>query len=130
MALINIASVSIQNWDLSSDVVLRIYPLQSFVAADGSIIAAGNPSEDASQNGNFFQGVACTLAGTTLSIVACTLESTTDSNDNPAAQYGAFFYTNEGQKIGAFAEFAAFSLPGTPVNTTWKDIAIWQRGSH
>ena len=129
MASISIASVSIPNWDLSSDVSLRIYPLQSFIAADGSIVAAGTPSEDSSQNNNFFQSVACTLSGSTLAIAACTLESTTDSLDNPAAQYGAFFFTNEGQKIAAFAEFAAFSLPAAPTSTTWKDIAIAQRGS-
>ena len=129
MAQINIALVAIPNWELGPDVLLRIYALQSFVAADGIIVAAGNPSEDAAQNCNFFQSVACTLAGTTLTIAACTLESTTDSQDNPSATYGAWFYTTEGQRIGAFAEFATFSLPALPASTTWKAIAIAQGGN-
>jgi len=129
MALITIASVSIPNWDLSNDVALRIYALQPFIAADGAIISAGLPSEDSTQSGNFFQSVACSLSGQTLTIASCTLESTTDSLDNPSALYGAYFYTNEGQRIGAFAEFAAFVLPASPTSTTWKAIAIAQRGT-
>lgn len=126
MASISIASVSIPNWQLGPDVVLRIYSLESFVAADNSIVAAGIPSEDSSQNDNFFEPVACSLSGTTLTIAACALLSTSDSLDNPAARYGAFFFTTEGQRIGAFAEFACFSLPASPTSTTWKAIAIAQ----
>jgi hypothetical protein len=129
MASISIASVSINNWELGPDVQLRIYALQSFVSADGNLNPAGIPSEDSSQNDNFYQAVACTLAGTTLTIAACTLESTTDSLDDPSAQYGAFFFTTEGQNLGAFAQFAAFSLPAAPANTTWEAIAIAQRGT-
>jgi hypothetical protein len=129
MASISIASVAIPNWDLSSDVALRIFALQSFIAADGNILSAGTPSEDSTQNDNFYESVACTLSGSTLTVAACTLESTTDSLDNPAAQYGAYFFTNEGQRIAAFAEFAAFALPASPASTTWKAIAIAQRGS-
>ncbi|MGO8759323.1 MAG: hypothetical protein ACLQG3_14485 [Terracidiphilus sp.] len=123
MASIGIASASINNWELGADVQLRIYALESFVAADNSIVNAGVPSEDSAQNDNFFQSVACTLTGTTLAIAACTLESTMDSVDNPSAEYGAFFFTIEGQNLGAFAEFAAFRLPATPTSTTWAAIA-------
>jgi hypothetical protein len=129
MATITIASATLNNWQHSSDVALRIYALQSFVAADGSMIAAGVPSEDSSENSTFFQSVACTLAGSTLSIAACTLLSTTDSLDLASAQYSAWFFTTEGQRICPFAEFAAFALPSSPTSTTWKDIAIAQRGS-
>jgi hypothetical protein len=129
MASISIASISIPNWNISSDVALRIYALQSFIAADGSMIAAGIPSEDSSQNDNFFESVPCTLTGTTLAIAVCLLESTTDSQDNPSAQYGAYFFTTEGQRLGIFAEFAAFSLPASPVSTTWNAIAIAQKGA-
>ena len=126
MASVFIASVNIPNWELGPDVVLRIYAQQSFEAADGSIIAAGVPSEDASENDNLFQSVACTLSGTTLNIAACSLESTTDSLDNPSARYGAFFFTNEGQRIGTFAEFGSFVLPSAPASTTWAAIAVAQ----
>lgn len=126
MAQVTIASVSIPNWQLSSDVQLRIYALQSFQAADATLVAAGVPSEDSAQNDNFYQAVACTLTGTTLTIASCTLESTTDSLDNPSAQYGAFFFTTEGVKLGAFGEFAAFALPAAPTSTTWGAIAVAQ----
>jgi hypothetical protein len=130
MASITIAAVTIQNWQLSNDVQLRIYPLQSFTAADSSLVAAGVPSEDAAVNSNFFASVACTLSGTALTISSCTLESTTDSVDNPSAQYGAFFFTTEGQRIGAFGEFSAFALPATPPSTTWAAIALAQQGAN
>ncbi len=129
MATISIASVSVPNWELGSDVQLRIYPLQSFIAADGTIVAAGTPSEDAAQSGNFFTPVTCTLTGTTLTIAACSLESTSDSQDNPSASYGAFFYTTEGQRIGAFAEFANFVLAAAPTSTSWSAIAVAQGGN-
>jgi hypothetical protein len=128
MAEISIASVSVPNWELGPDVQLRIYALQSFIAADATIVAAGTPSEDASQSGNFYQPVACSLSGSTLTVAACTLESTSDSQDNPSATYGAYFYTTEGQRIGAFAEFANFVLPAAPTSTTWEAIAIAQGG--
>jgi hypothetical protein len=129
MASISIASVTIPNWEIGSDVVLRIYALQPFVAADNTIVAAGVPSEDSSAAANFFQAVNCTLAGTSLTISACALASTTDSLDNASAQYGAFFYTSGGQRIGAFAEFGAFCLPSLPTNTTWAAIAAAQQGA-
>lgn len=128
MASITIASASVPNWELSSDVQLRIYPLQSFIAADSTIEGAGTPSEDSTQNDNDYIAVNCTLSGTTLTIASCTLESTTDSLDNPGAQYGAYFFTNEGQRLGVFAEFATFSLPASPTSTTWAAIAEAQKG--
>jgi len=129
MASITIASGTVNNWELGSDVQLRIYPLENFVAADSTYEAEGNPSEDASQNNNFFEAVACTVSGTTLTIASCTLESTTDSLNNPAAQYGAYFFTTEGVRIGAFGAFAAFSLPSSPTSTTWGAIAQAQGGT-
>ena len=128
MASITIATVNIPNWELTSDVQLRVYALDSFEAADGTLVVAGVPSEDSSQNNNFFQAVSSTLSGSTLTIASVTLESTTDSLDNPAARYGAYFFTTEGQFIGAFGEFASFSLPSSPTSTTWAAIAIAQAG--
>ena len=129
MATISIASAAVSNWVLPSDVVLRIYALQSFLAADNTLVAAGVPSGDASQNDNFFQAVSCALNGTTLTVAACALESTTDAQDNPNAQYAACFFTNEGVRIGAFAQFAAFFLPASPNPTTWAAIALAQKGT-
>jgi hypothetical protein len=69
------------------------------------------------------------VSGTTLTIASCTLESTTDSLSNPAAQYGAYFFTTGGVRICAFGEFAAFSLPASPTSTTWAAIAQAQGGT-
>jgi hypothetical protein len=122
MASITIAAAAIYNWQLGSDVQLRIYALESFYAADGFEVAAGNPSEDADASSNFYGVVACTVSGSQLNIPSFTLESTTDSPTNPSARYGAYFYTLEGQRIGPFGEFASFSLPSTPTSTTWGAI--------
>jgi hypothetical protein len=119
MASVSIASTSIPNWQAGSDVVLRIYPLSSFQAADGTLLVQGNPSNDEASAANFYIPVACTLSGSTLSIASVTLKSTTDSVDNPTAKYGAFFYTNEGEQIAAFGQFASFALPASPTSTTW-----------
>jgi hypothetical protein len=129
MAVITIASAALADWDLSSDVQLRIYAQQPFTALDGTLVPQGSPSEDASQNNNFFQSVACTLSGTTLTIAACTLESTTDSPDNPGALYSAWLFTTEGQRIAPFHEFQSFSLPASPTSTTWAAIALAQGGT-
>jgi hypothetical protein len=119
MASVSIAATSIPNWQAGSDVVLRIYPLSSFQAADGTLLVQGNPSNDEASAANFYIPVACTLSGSTLSIASVTLKSTTDSVDNPTAKYGAFFYTNEGEQIAPFGQFASFALPASPTSTTW-----------
>jgi hypothetical protein len=129
MALITIAGASIPNWEGGSDVVLRIYPLSSFQAADGTLEMQGTPGDDEAASSNFYIPVACTLSGTTLSIASCTLESTADSLDNPAARYGAFFYTNEGEKIAPFGQFASFVLPASPTSTTWDAVDQAQQGT-
>jgi hypothetical protein len=123
MAVITFSPATIGNWELSNNVVLRIYALESFVSADGNLIPAGVPSEDASQNDNFFVAVACTAGGATLTIASFTLESTTDALFNPSAKYGAYFFTNEGQNLGAFGEFAKFMLPASPTTTQWAVVA-------
>ena len=126
MATISIASDTIPNWQLGSDVQLRIYPLKSFEAADGTLEVQGSPNADQSQSANFYISVSCSLSGTALTISACSLESTTDAQDNPSATYGAWFYTTEGEQLGAFGIFKSFLLPATPANTTWGAIEIAQ----
>jgi hypothetical protein len=128
MAAITIASASIPNWQRDSDVQLRIYALQSFVTADNSLIAQGTPAFDENVAGNFFVPAACSLSGTTLTIASVALPSTTDSLDNPSATYGAYFYTTEGEQIGAFGAFARFVLPAAPTSTTWAAIQMAQGG--
>lgn len=128
MASISIASATVPNWQLTSDVQLRVYALASFEASDGSLIVAGCPTGDETVAANFFVTAACTLSGTTLTIAALTLESTTDS-DNPGATYGAYFFTTEGELIGPFGKFANFLLPASPTSTTWGAIELAQEGT-
>jgi hypothetical protein len=129
MPVITIAAVTLNNWQQSSDVQLRIYALESFIDSAGNLINAGNPTEDESVSGNWFVAAACTLAGTQLTIAQVQLSTTTDS-DNPNALYSAWFFTTEGERIGPFQEFQTFKLPATlPSNTTWKAVAQAQGGN-
>ena len=123
MANITIASTTLSSWHLGDDVHLRIYPLAPFVAADGSIIMGAPLSPDSSLDSNFYEEVACSVVGQALTIASCTLASTMDSLDNPGAAYGAYFFTNEGEMIAPFGEFASFQLAASPTSTTWGAIS-------
>lgn len=128
MPLISIASVVVPAWQRDSDVELRVYALQSFVASPtNTVVPAGCPSEDESQSDNNYWSAPVTVdpVAKTATVAAISLFSTTDS-DNPQARYAAYFYTTEGERICPFAEFANFSLPGDFTSTTWKDIAAAQ----
>jgi hypothetical protein len=129
MASITIASVAVPNWQRDSDVELRIYARSSFIAADGTLVAEGHPDFDEAVAGNWFVRAACSLSSSVLTIPSITLISTTDSQDNPAAEYSAYFYTTEGEQIGAFGAFDLFKLPASPASTTWKDIQLAQGGN-
>jgi hypothetical protein len=129
MASITIASVALPNWQRDSDVQLRVYARSSFIASDGTLVVQGCPDFDEAIAGNWFVSAVCTLSGSTLTIPSITLISTTDSQDNPAAELSAYFYTNEGEQIGPFGAFAQFRLPASPTSTTWKNIQLAQGGT-
>jgi hypothetical protein len=120
---VTIAATSVPNWQRDSDVVLRIYALTSFIAADGTIVVGGNTSQDASLNDNWFANYTCTVSSGNLSIPAVTLPSTTDSLDVPSAVWSAAFFTVEGEFIAPFGQFARFPLTPSPSSTTWAAIA-------
>lgn len=126
MAVITIASAVVPSWNAGSDVQLRIYALENFIAADGAMLIGGPVSSDSSLDGNFCIEIGCTLSGALLTIASFPIESTTDSQDNPSATYGAYFFTNEGEMICPFGEFASFQLPSSPTSTTWQAIALAQ----
>jgi hypothetical protein len=71
--------------------------------------------------GDFYIQSACTVSGNTLTIPAISLDSTTDSPDNPSARYSAFLVdTSTGDTIQAFG--SSFSLSPDSASTTWPAI--------
>lgn len=125
MPLISIASVSIPNWQgNTSGVSLRIYANAPFTAQSGTTYGLGSQNNPASL-GTFFQSEPCTVSGGLLVVPAFTLDSTTDSPDNPAATYTAMLWDGaSGQPVQSFGTFAAFALPATPASTTWPQIFL------
>jgi hypothetical protein len=125
MPLITIASVIIPNWQgNTSGIALRIYANAPFTAQTGTLYPIGLPNNAASL-GTFFQSIACTVASGSLTIPAVTLDSTTDSPDNPATSYSALLFDGaSGKVIEPFGTFAAFALPATPASTTWAQIFL------
>ena len=98
-------------------------------ASDGTDLVAGCPSDDEANGSNFYGKIVCTVADAVLTIPETVLESTTDSEDNPGARYGAWFYTSEGERLGPFGQFQRFALPPTPTSTSWPAIEAAQAGS-
>lgn len=135
MPVISIAATTIQDWDTSygSDVVLRIYPLASFLTSDTPpVMIQGGPLnvQDAESCQNWYSAAYPTLAGTVLTIPATALYSTTDSPDNPSATYAAALFSRwEGIFIDWFFEFSSFFVPASPTSTTWAAIALAQKGT-
>lgn len=125
MPLISIASVTIPNWQgNTTGVSLRIYANAPFTAQSGTTYGFGSQLNPAGL-GTFFQSVACTSSGGGLVVPSFTLDSTTDSPDNPAASYSAVLWDGtSGQPVQSFGTFAAFALPATPTSTTWGAIFL------
>ena len=123
MALITISSANIYGWTgNNSNVELLIYTNGSFTSANGNIYPASIPTNPASL-GTFYQVYPCTSANSILTLPAVTLDSTTDSVDNPAATYSAvFFDAGSGLQIQPFGTQQSFSLSPTPTTTTWGNI--------
>ena len=127
---VTIAATAVPNWQRDNDVVLRIYALASFVAADGTEIVGGDTSMDSSSNSNWFQSLACTITNNQMHIPAVTLPSTTDSVDNPQAAYCALLFTTEGDLISPYGQFVRFVLPPLPASTTWAAIAALSQSAN
>lgn len=123
MPQITIASATIPGWQgNTSGVQLRIYANQSFTASSGTLYPQSNANAPASL-GTFFQVYPCTVSGGGLVIPAVTLDSTTDSPDNPDATFSAvLFDTQSGKQIQPFGTFPSFPLNPTPTSTTWAAI--------
>ena len=125
MASITIASVGIPGWQgNTSGISLRVYTVSDFTAESGTIYPRTVISNlKIAGLGSFFQSFACTVASGTLTIPAITLDSTTDSPDNPAASYSCMFWDSaSGKPIQSFGTLPTFTLPASPTSTTWAAI--------
>ena len=126
MASITIASVTVPNWQgNTSGIVLRVYFNEAFTAASGNIYPKTIYSNAAvaASLGTFYQTNACTVTGTSLVIPAITLDSTTDSPDNPGASYSAVLWdSTTGKPIQMFGTFPSFVLDPTHTSATWAAI--------
>ena len=123
MSQVTIASATIPNWQGNTlGVVLRIYNNASFSAQSGTIYPQSMLTNPAGL-GTFFQAFTCTVSGGSLVIPAITLDSTTDSPDNPQATYTAVIYaTSSGQPVQTFGTTPTFYLNPAPTSTTWQAI--------
>jgi hypothetical protein len=120
MAFITISSTNISGWQgNSSNVQLRIYTNAGFTSISGNSYPATVTTNPASL-GTFYQTYNCTANGTVLTVPAVSLDSTTDSVNNPSATFSAvFFDLGSGKEIQAFGEFVLYP---TPTSTTWGNI--------
>ena len=125
MPLITIASVAVPNWQgNTSAIALRIFTNEPFTAQSGTIYPATvHANLKAAGLGTFFGSFSCSVSSTILTIPAITLDSTADSPDNSGATYSAVLWDGaSGQPIQPFGSATSFSLPPSPVSTTWAAI--------
>lgn len=124
MPAITVASVTIPNWQgNSSNVALHVYSIADFTAQDGTLVPKSIRAHVSNGLGTFLVSVACSVSGGALTIPSLTLESTTDSGDNPAAMYCAELWDNaSNQAIQAFGTVTRFPITPTPSSTTWAQI--------
>ncbi len=123
MPLINIASVNIPNWQGSlSNISLRIYANASFTASSGNIVPK-TVLTNLPSLGTFYVSLPCSISGTELTIPATTLESTTDSPDNPDATFTAMLWDGASNKpIQTLGTVDHFAVPPSPAFTTWNAL--------
>lgn len=124
---INIAEFKISDWRarVNTNLVLRVFPNESFVAEDGldgDLIEA---------NGDIFGQVPVVVAdetvngytSPTLTIPAVTIHSTTDARINPLATYRAEIWsTRLRKKVADLPSLTSFRVPFTGLTTTWSAI--------
>ena len=125
MAEVTIASETVPNWQgNTTGVTLRIYCNSDFTASDGTFVPKSIRSNWAGL-GTFYESGACTVSSGSLVIPAVTLESTTDSLDNPTTTYSAVLWDSiSGLPIQNFGTYACWSLASTPTSTTWGAVFV------
>lgn len=103
MSAINIATFDIPNWQLGgASCTLRIFADQTFRNSDGDVILRG------SAKGPWYQEIACTISGTTITVPQFTIDSTTDASNRNATYTGILFDSND---VRRDAFFSAYKIP-------------------
>lgn len=105
-----IASSVINGWNYPGTVVLRVYADQDFLTSSGEFIKQGSPG-----GAQFYRQYTCSLVGTTLTIPAIDIVTTTDSPDVPSATLTFSFFVN-GTKRGDW--LTGVKIPHTVSNPT------------
>jgi len=125
MAVISIASLTVPDWQGSaSGVTLRIYNNDSFTTPGNTFHPKSVvPTPNRPTAGTFYKELTCTVSSGVLTIPSFTIDSTTDSTDNPGATYSAALWDSQsGTPIQTFGTFAVFSINPSPTSTTWAAI--------
>jgi hypothetical protein len=124
MASIQIQSANISGWQGNSvGVQLRIYTNSSFTATSGNLYPQTVPNP--ASLGSFYQVYSCTVSGSTLTLPAVNLDSTTDSIDNPSATFSAVLWDSvSGKQIQQFGTESTFALAPSPTTTSWGNVFI------
>lgn len=105
MTQITIATFDRDNWQIGgASATLRIYADVQFRTSDDDIIERGDPRG----GGNWYKEVACTIAGTTLTVPEFTIDSTTDSSNRNSTYTGVLFDSN-GRRRDTL--FGAYRIP-------------------
>jgi hypothetical protein len=115
MASIVISSVTIPGWEgNTTGVQLRIYTNPGFTAQSGTLSPLSAVINPASR-GTFFQSYACKVSSGELGIPQVQIDSTTDSPDNPDANYSAVLSdSTTGKLIQSFGTESTFTIPPSP----------------
>lgn len=133
MAQITITTTTINIWQgVGDSIALFVLVNAPFTSSDGGMYPAtverhlpyaGRPA-----SGTCYFSVACEVGGggSTLTIPAITLPSTTDSPDNPATSYSALLWdTAAGAPLQQFGTFSRWTLQPSydgSTNITWADV--------
>lgn len=118
MANITISSFVIPNYQGPTTVQLEIYASENFLASDGTLISASNPTDRL-----YYKIFTCTVnAGSkTLTINSGTLPSTTDGRDRQTARYAAYFVNTSTLEIVDLF-LSDFRLDALPLTQTWDEV--------
>lgn len=122
---ITVASTTVNNvqYGTSQVLTMRVYAdargKQGFTTSDGTWIIAGGVGTQ-----NSYKIIQCTIVGTTVTIPSFTIDSTTDSIDEPNAVYTFVFYYGTSQKDYWAVEYV---IPAGPTNTTWLALRTYNK---
>lgn len=121
-APVSVSQTTIQGWTYGgASARLRIFANSQFVTSDGKIINAGSQAKS-----SWYKEIVCAISGTTLTVPAFQIDTTTDS-DVKTATYSAVFYDAKGVKRdNFFPDIPNFRVPNLfGAKITWIQIRTY-----